>query len=160
LLCFLLVGGVGAALLVGALVVWQRLVRYRRQHFQARAAEREASQETDEAHTQQLHDKMRQAMQTLEQSPQLKQYKGLPLYAVPWYVLLGTSQSGKTTLLQSVANSFAPFAHPHASAATPTQDWDGWFFNTAIVLDTAGRYTYQAAGDQDSAPWHRFLQML
>jgi type VI secretion system protein ImpL len=160
LLCFLLVGGVGAALLVGALVVWQRLVRYRRQHFQARAAEREASQETDEAHTQQLHDKMRQAMQTLEQSPQLKQYKGLPLYAVPWYVLLGTSQSGKTTLLQSVANSFAPFAHPHASAGTPTQDCDWWFFNTAIVLDTAGRYTYQAAGDQDSAPWYRFLQML
>jgi type VI secretion system protein ImpL len=160
LLCVLLVGGVVAALLVGALVVRQSIVRYRQQRFRARAAEREAPQETDEAHNQQLQDKMRQAIQTLEQSPQLKQHKGLPLYAVPWYVLLGTSQSGKTTLLQSVANSFAPFVHPHASAGTPTQDCDWWFFNTAIVLDTAGRYTCQAAGNQDNAHWYRFLRML
>jgi type VI secretion system protein ImpL len=141
-------------------LVWQRIIRYRQQRFQARATERKAPQEPDEAHAQQLHDKMRQAMQTLEQSPQLKQYKGLPLYAVPWYVLLGTSQAGKTTLLQSVANSFAPFAHPRASTGTPTQDCDWWFFNSAIVLDTAGRYTSQATGAQDSADWYRFLRML
>lgn len=160
LLWLLLVGGVVTALLIGVWVVWQRLAQYRQQRFLARAAEGEAPQETDEAHTQQLHDKMRQAIQTLEQSPQLKQYKGLPLYAVPWYVLLGASQSGKTTLLQSVASSFAPFVQPHANTDMPTQDCDWWFFNTAIVLDTAGRYTCQAAGEQERAHWYRFLQML
>lgn len=160
LLCLLLVGGVVAALLVGALVVWPSLARYRPHRFLARTADREAPKDAAEARDQQLRDKMRQAIQTLEQSPQLKQHKELPLYAVPWYLLLGASQSGKTALLQSVATSFAPFAHPQASTGAPTQDCDWWFFNTAIVLDTAGRYTYPAAGDHDRAQWNRFLQML
>ena len=160
LLCLLLVGGVVAMLLVGARVVWQRLAQYRQRRFLARAADREAPEAGDEAHDQQLRDKMRQAIQTLEQSPQLKQHKGLPLYAIPWYLLIGASQSGKTALLQSVASSFAPFAQPHARPGTPTPDCDWWFFNTAIVLDTAGRYTCPAAGDQDRAQWYRFLQML
>ena len=161
LLSLLLIGGAVAMLLIGALVVWQSMARYRQQRFLARAAhDRETSEAADEAHDQQLRDKMRQAIETLEQSPQLKKHKGLPLYAVPWYLLIGASQSGKTTLLQSVANSFAPFVHPHASTDAPTQDCDWWFFNTAIVLDTAGRYTCPAAGDQDRARWYRFLQML
>ena len=108
----------------------------------------------------QLREKMQEAIRTLQQSPDLRKKGGLPLYAVPWYLLIGANQSGKTTLLRAVASSFPPFERPASSADAPTQNCDWWFFNTAIILDTAGSYAFPAKGERDSTQWFRFLQLL
>ena len=108
----------------------------------------------------QLHNKLLAAIQTLESSPDLRKKTGLPLYALPWYLLLGARQSGKTAILKGVANSFSPFVRPPLGISGPTQDCDWWFFNTAIILDTSGRYAFPAQVELDSGQWHRLLQLL
>ncbi len=102
---------------------------------------------------------MQEAVQTLAKSPDLRKQRGLPLYAVPWYLCIGASQSGKTTLLRGVATSFAPFAHPPSATIAPTQNCDWWFFNTAIILDTAGHYAFPK-NEVEHSRWYRFLRLL
>nr|WP_306806027.1 type VI secretion system membrane subunit TssM [Caballeronia sp. BR00000012568055] len=102
------------------------------------------------------------------------------LYRLPWYVLIGTSGSGKTTVLEysglsfPLADKFAP--GPHAQAqASPGAGWhanriggiggtrhcDWWFTDRAVMIDTAGRYTTQESDiAADSAAWHGFLSLL
>ena len=150
-------------LVAGLLVVliWL-LPRYRAKRFLAQLRSEDTKAPMDEVQEshRKLQEKLLGAIRTLENSPDLKRKEGLPLYALPWYLLLGASQAGKTTLLRSVANSFTPFVRPASSIDSPTQDCDWWFFNTAIVLDTTGRYAFPAQVERDSARWSRFLQLL
>jgi type VI secretion system protein ImpL len=160
---FLLLVAGGIAVLVGSITVLRELMtRSRERHFLTRLHPDDAPalQDEEAVSYRQLQEKMLNALGTLEKAPELKKTGGLPLYAVPWYLLLGASQSGKTALLRSVATIFVPFARPSAGANTPTENCDWWFFNTAIMLDTAGRYALHPKGERDSAQWYRFLQLL
>jgi type VI secretion system protein ImpL len=146
----------------GTRVLREFLAHYREQRFLTglRAADTAVPGEGVEDDQRKLREKMQEAIRTLQQSPDLRKQGGLPLYAVPWYLLIGPSQSGKTTLLRAVASSFPPFEGPTLSVDAPTQNCDWWFFNTAIVLDTAGSYALPTKGERDSTQWFRFLQLL
>jgi type VI secretion system protein ImpL len=156
-LMLLLVLAVG---LVVAVLWWRP--RYREQRFlaQLRAEDPKASPGDILQHHSQLRDKMLEAIRTLESSPELRRKGGSPLYALPWYLLIGARGSGKTALLGGVANRFPPFALSASAVQGPTQNCDWWFFNTAIILDTAGRYASPTAEGQDGAEWYRLLQLL
>lgn len=161
ILAILLVG-ISTVVLAGTKRIRESLARYREQRFlaQLQAQDKPGPEEGAEEEQRKLREKMQEAIRTLQRSPDLRQRGGIPLYAVPWYLLIGASQSGKTTLLRAVASSFAPFERPSSSADAPTQNCDWWFFNTAIVLDTAGSYAVPIKGERDSTQWFRFLQLL
>jgi type VI secretion system protein ImpL len=158
----ILLGGCIAVVVTGTRVLREFLAHYREQRFLMglRAEAQQVPEEGIEQEQRRLREKMQEAIRTVQQSPVLRQKGGLPLYAVPWYLLIGAQQSGKTTLLRSVASSFAPFERPSSSAEAPTQNCDWWFFNTAIILDTAGSYAFPVQGERDSTQWFRFLQLL
>lgn len=144
-------------LLVASLLViflWL-LPRYRERRFLARLASEDAKTPQDEvkASHRRLQGNMQQAIGTLQKN-------GRPLYDLPWYLLLGASQSGKTALLQGVAQHFSPFARPDAPTTGPTQDCDWWFFSTAIILDTAAAYAFPTEVGSAGSRWYRFLQLL
>ncbi|KXV04324.1 type VI secretion protein [Caballeronia megalochromosomata] len=101
------------------------------------------------------------------------------LYRLPWYVLIGASGSGKTTVLEYSGLSFPladKFATPASGQpASPGGGWhanriggvggtrhcDWWFTDRAVMIDTAGRYTTQESDlAADSAAWHGFLSLL
>jgi type VI secretion system protein ImpL len=159
---FLLLAAGGVAAIVRSIVALRSFIpRYRERRFLARLHpdDGQVPQDEEEESFRQLQAKLQEAIRTLEKAPDRRK-RGLALYATPWYLLIGASQSGKTTLLRGVANSFPPFARPPLSADTPTQNCDWWCFNTAIILDTAGRYALQTQGERDSAQWYRFLRLL
>ena len=154
-LLFLLAVGIIIAMLWG-------IPRYREKRFvdRLKSEDRKAPEDDAEQSRRQLRDKMLEAIRTLEHSPDLKQRGGLALYALPWYLLIGASQSGKTTLLQGVANLYAPFGRPSSSIGGSTQSCDWWFFNDAIILDTSGRYALPTQVERDRGQWYRFLRLL
>ncbi len=141
-------------------VLWV-LPRYRERRFleRLRSEDDKASDEVETSH-EQLREKMLDAIRTLKNSPELKRKGGLPLYTLPWYLLIGASQTGKTTLLRQVTQFFSPFAPSSSGAGGPTQNCDWWFFNTAIILDTSGRYAFPVEETRDGAGWYRFLRLL
>ncbi|VFQ44892.1 type VI secretion protein IcmF/TssM N-terminal domain-containing protein [Desulfoluna butyratoxydans] len=86
--------------------------------------------------------------------------KGDPLYVLPWYMVMGESGTGKSTAIENsglVTNLAQP---PRVSGVSGTRNCEWWFFNEAIVLDTAGRYATHQDESQDKREWHSFLKQL
>lgn len=86
--------------------------------------------------------------------------KGNPLYVLPWYMIFGESDSGKTTAVTSsrLTHILTDVGPVPGVSATKNCDW--WFFEEAIILDTAGRYAIPLDESRDKEEWERFLSLL
>lgn len=84
---------------------------------------------------------------------------GMDLYTLPWYLLIGEPQSGKSTTLRNSGLEF-PVGTESLSGAGGTRNCDWWFTNEAVILDTAGRFTFQEKSAPDAGEWKSFLKML
>lgn len=82
-------------------------------------------------------------------------------YQLPWIVMLGTKEGGKSSILQSL-DLDRPIGRPHfndESGDNPLCDW--WFYDHGIVLDLDGKLILdktQAASDEEN--WQQFLNLL
>ncbi|MEE4709109.1 type VI secretion protein IcmF/TssM N-terminal domain-containing protein [Pseudomonas alliivorans] len=78
------------------------------------------------------------------------------LYDLPWYLVIGMSAAGKTSLLtrSGLSASIASSANEHQSG---TQHCDWYFSPEAVMIDTAGRYLRD---DQSASEFAGFLRML
>jgi type VI secretion system protein ImpL len=105
-----------------------------------------------------MQDKWREAIATLRRSRLRAQ--GNPLYALPWYLLLGEPGAGKTTMIQN-SGLFSPVTEVGPTPGIAgTRDFDWWFLDKAIILDTAGRYAIPQDAQRDTEEWRRFLTNL
>ncbi len=86
------------------------------------------------------------------------------IYQLPWYLIIGSPGSGKTTALVNSGLDFPladKFGKGSIRGVGGTRNCDWWFTDQAVMLDTAGRYTTQESdAQQDSAAWRGFLQLL
>ena len=158
---FLLLGLLGIA--VGALFLRKLLLRRREQRFvQQVIAQDEAQLQSlagkEKETFRELQDRWREAVETLQRSHLRKQ--GNPLYVLPWYLVIGESGSGKTTAIESarLSSPFADFRKTSGLAGTRNCDW--WFFEQAVILDTAGRYAVPVDEGRDKEEWQKFLNLL
>ncbi len=107
-----------------------------------------------------LKEKMNEAISSLKSSELGARYRGnAALYALPWYMIIGPSAAGKSTLLRQSGLHF-PYANDddvHIKGYGGTRNCDWWFSDQAVFLDTAGRYTTE---DDDRDEWLSFLVML
>jgi type VI secretion system protein ImpL len=159
--CFLVLVLLG--LWAGALFLRKLLARRREQHSVQQVIEQDDAQLKDlsgqeQSQFKELQQSWKEAVETLRRS-HLKQ-QGNPLYVLPWYLVMGESGSGKTTAISSARLS-SPFAEVHqARGISGTRNCDWWFFDQAILLDTAGRYSIPADSARDNEEWQKFLSLL
>jgi type VI secretion system protein ImpL len=158
---FILLGLLGLAL--GFVLLKKIFIRRRERRFVQQVIEQDDAYRTtlsdkDKEGAKELQEKWKQAMAALRRS-HLKKY-GNPLYVLPWYLVIGESGSGKTTAIQSAGLS-SPFAEvSRTSGISGTRNCDWWFFEQAIVLDTAGRYAIPVDEGRDKDEWQKFLGLL
>ncbi|MEJ0018302.1 MAG: type VI secretion system membrane subunit TssM [Acetobacteraceae bacterium] len=86
------------------------------------------------------------------------------LYEQPWYAIIGPPGAGKTTALLNAGLTF-PLAAEMGQGAVAgvggTRMCDWWFTESAVLIDTAGRYTTQDSDTAvDRAGWQAFLGLL
>jgi type VI secretion system protein ImpL len=158
---FILIGIVGLSL-VGVILkkIW---LKRREQQFVNQVIEQDnhylkqmGSKEKETS--QELQFKWKEAVDALKKS-HLKKY-GNPLYVLPWYMIIGESGSGKTTAIQSARLS-SPFADVNRiSGISGTRNCDWWFFEQAVLVDTAGRYAIPIDEGRDKEEWQKFLFLL
>ena len=105
-----------------------------------------------------LQEGWRTALDTLRHS-NLKKL-GNPLYVLPWYLVIGESGSGKSTSLNSarLASPIRDLGRIQGISATKQCEW--WFFEQAVVIDSAGRYAMPINEGQDKDEWQKFLSLL
>jgi type VI secretion system protein ImpL len=158
---FVLLGLAGVVLAV--LVLRKFMSRRREQMFVQQviaqdesAYQRMAPKEQDAA--KELQARWKEAIEALRKS-HLRKF-GNPLYVLPWYMIIGESGSGKTTAIQSARLS-SPFAEvTRTSGISGTRNCDWWFFEQAILIDTAGRYAVPVDAGRDKDEWEKFLNLL
>lgn len=106
-----------------------------------------------------LKQKMQRAVASLRSS-ELGVGRGASvLYSLPWYMVIGPSAAGKTTLLRNSGLKF-PLASDEDVRVTGyggTRNCDWWFSDQAVIIDTAGRYTTEV---NDQKEWVAFLNIL
>ena len=96
------------------------------------------------------------AIESLKKSKLGKGHSGkAALYALPWYMFIGPPAAGKTTAIRNSGLEFPSGSDIKGIGGTRNCDW--FFSNSAILLDTAGRYTTE---DEDRQEWHAFLDIL
>ncbi|MBW2591940.1 MAG: type VI secretion system protein ImpL [Deltaproteobacteria bacterium] len=158
---FILVGLGG--LWVGLILIKKIMLRRREQHFVNQVINQDESyiqnlgaDKKDSAL--ELQQRWKEAMEALRKS-HLKKL-GNPLYVLPWYLVIGESGSGKTTAIKSARLS-SPFAEvTRTSGISGTRNCDWWFFEQAILIDTAGRYAIPVDEGHDRDEWQKFLSQL
>jgi hypothetical protein len=85
---------------------------------------------------------------------------GKDLYSLPWYVVVGESESGKTEMLRRSEIGFPDKLQDRWQGSGGTLSMHWWFTNKAVILDTAGRLFVSEGGDAGQNQWTNFLQML
>ncbi len=160
--CFFIAAGI-IGIFLGALFVRKLLLRKKEQKFvsQIIAQDNSALQSKDKQDreiSREMQEKWKEAMESLKKS-HLK-HQGNPLYVLPWYMIIGKSGTGKTTAIKSadLSSSFSEVSSVSGISGTRNCDW--WFFEQAILIDTAGRYAIPVDGDRDMDEWQKFLGLL
>lgn len=158
---FVLIGLLGVGL--GIILMRKIWVRRREQKFVHQIIEQdEANRQhltvNEQDASKELQARWKEAIEALRHS-HLRKY-GNPLYVLPWYMVIGESGSGKTTAIQSARLS-SPFAEvSRTSGISGTRNCDWWFFEQAILIDTAGRYAVPVDEGRDKDEWQKFLTLL
>ena len=154
--------GLFASVVTGAFFLRKIQARRKEQAFvqqviqqdQARISAMSAREQTQEK---ELQERWKEAIASLQGSHLRKQ--GNPLYVLPWYMVIGESGSGKTTSISSARlSTFSDVNRVSGISGTRNCDW--WFFEQAILLDTAGRYAMPVDQGKDKEEWQQFLSLL
>ncbi|HEB67818.1 MAG TPA: type VI secretion system membrane subunit TssM, partial [Gammaproteobacteria bacterium] len=153
---------IGAIVLIAVLylLIGWWVARSRGEKFRKELEAQGEADESRQAEIQALKEKMDEAVASLKTSGLGVKHRGnAALYALPWYMIIGPSAAGKSTLLR---NSGLHFPYSHADDIDirgfgGTRNCDWWFSDEAVILDTAGRYTTE---ENDREEWQAFLGLL
>lgn len=105
----------------------------------------------------QFKQQLTEAIDALKKSKLGKERSGkAALYALPWYMFIGPPGAGKTTAIEHSGLEF-PFGADRIRGVGGTRNCDWFFSSSAILLDTAGRFTTE---DEDREEWLAFLDTL
>ncbi len=147
------IGGIGAALVVLTAGVW--LYRRRRRKAFGRELELQTAGPTRREEAEREREYKRKWLRGVEQ---LKA-SGKTLYDLPWYVLIGEPAGGKTMTLINSGMDF-PLGKEELPGFGGTRNYNWWFTNDAVILDTAGRLVFEQEGTTDKKEWEEFLRTL
>ena len=110
------------------------------------------------------------AMKTISDNWLGNSYQRRTHYALPWYVVMGLPNSGKTSFIAESDLKF-PLAHffgqENYKKIEPTNDVDYWVTDDAVLFDLAGKivthsktHASEHVIDVNASIWHSFLELL
>ena len=148
----LIILGIGVALaVVIILLIW--MFRRKRSKQLSGALESQGPTRGDIAEQERLYrEKFRGKLTELRTN-------GLSVYRLPWFVLLGEPGCGKTASLIHSGLDF-PLGKDEVPGFGGTRNYNWWFTNDAVILDTAGRISFQEEGTTDRVEWEYFLKLI
>ncbi|CAO5674519.1 MAG: hypothetical protein HEEMFOPI_00074 [Holosporales bacterium] len=80
-------------------------------------------------------------------------------YRLPWYLLIGAEESGKSGLMEG-SNLNLPVGAPNFGEEAKRADCRWWFLNRGVVLDIKGKYLINARGTGSNENGWRSLLIL
>lgn len=142
-----------------ALLLWVLFAQDREKRVERGTEEDEAVAARDErsrarSQLEALEERFRRALAEIRRS----QRGPRGIYQNPWYLVLGETGSGKSSLVKNsgleLPAKFAGFV-----SNGPTENCEWWIMNEAVLLDTAGRYA-EVLDTDGRKEWRRLLKLL
>ena len=150
----------GMAVVLSIIVWWSmRLGQQRSAALHRPSKDPQPSMQAARSRFHLFQSKMDEVIQTLEGTAKGRQRRNA-LHTRPWYLVIGASASGKTSLLEGLARLTPPVTRPPAPYAKAMSDCNWWVFPTAAFLDTCGRYTSSIPQTPEYDEWCRMLKFL
>jgi type VI secretion system protein ImpL len=151
-------------LIVCAVYVFVIVLRHlRRVHIERnletlvhREVDRSLSPKSDFRDQQVLRDRLKHAITMLRADRSAGGGGSSALFELPWYLVIGQSAAGKTSLLTRSGLSVSS-ASGQTADESGTRHCDWYFSSEAVLIDTAGRYL---AEDSAASEFTAFLQLL
>lgn len=108
-----------------------------------------------------LRDKLKKAVRVVTRS-NFYGTGGRSRYSLPWYLVLGTENCGKTSLLLNSGLAFPlnEQADRHLYRLRPTERCETLFANQAVFIDTPGSYTAARPPSEAHGLWQLLLRRL
>lgn len=156
--------GIVGVLLLGIIVLGITFMRANRSSDKIEDAIKQQAQQQfiaarpdNQAEIQDLQEQLERAIEQLKQSKLGGGKRGrAALYALPWYMFIGPPGAGKTTAITNSGLNF-PLGTDRVRGVGGTRNCDWFFTDSAILLDTAGRYMTE---QEDTEEWLAFLDTL
>ncbi|RMF85806.1 MAG: hypothetical protein D6744_00800 [Planctomycetota bacterium] len=148
----LLIAGIGLVLF---LLIWgiRRLIWGKKSSQLAGALESQGPTRGDIAEQEQIYrEKFRNKLAELKTN-------GLSVYKLPWFMLIGEPGCGKTASLIHSGLDF-PLGKDEVPGFGGTRNYNWWFTNEAVILDTAGRIAFHEEGTTDKVEWEYFCKLI
>lgn len=150
---WLLIIGGAVLLVVGIIWLIRKFMLNKKGGQLAGALESQGPSRGDIAEQEQIYrEKFRKKLQELKR-------EGHSVYKLPWFILMGEPGCGKTASLIHSGLDF-PFGKDEVPGFGGTRNYNWWFTNEAIILDTAGRIAFHEEGTSDRPEWEYFLKLL
>ncbi len=154
---------IGMALFTACCLLWLVMrqygrIRTERNLEQLLSVEVDREQQSSEFRDAQvLRERFQHAVKLLRASPEAGGGGAAALSELPWYLVIGLSASGKTSLLTRAGLSARVAGGQVLGVDSGTQHCDWYFSPQAVLIDTAGRYL---SDDQAAQEFTGFLKLL
>lgn len=143
-------------------VSWRSTRRRKREQDSDDGQERLRREEQVDEEQRELHTRFKEALHTLKSTSLYQGHSERWRQELPWYLLLGPQGSGKTSLLDFSGLDF-PLNQIERKLTRDTKGtrYCNWYFaEHGVLIDTAGRYLSQSAGEVDHRAWQTLLGLL
>ncbi len=153
------IGG-GIITLVLAYVLLRRILTFRRRHAQIKSVVTldSVAIHTHQADSTLIKNRWDRAISIIRATYLGR--VGNPLYALPWYMVMGKSGSGKSSSIEFAGLRAMQTDVGSEGNSVSTRNCNWYFFNEAIIMDTAGRYAIPENDIVDNEEWEVFLTNL
>lgn len=143
-------------------VSWRSGVRKKAVEDSEAGQERIHRDELIDQEHKELHERFKDAMRTLKSSSLYRGRSERWRNDLPWYLLIGPPDSGKTSLLDFSGLEFPlnKMGRKLTRDTVGTRHCDWYFAEHGVLIDTAGRYLTQAAAEVDASAWSTLLGLL
>lgn len=146
------------SLIYGLVVLTRKVISHRREKKFIESMLNTSGGKNEKRSSSELAERWRETVDELRKSD--LRHRGNPLYVLPWYMLIGESGSGKTTAIKNSRLSSNYASQKRVAGVAGTRNCDWWFFEQAIIVDTAGRYAIPQDEAHDKDEWKEFLRHL
>ncbi|RXJ93903.1 type VI secretion system membrane subunit TssM [Malaciobacter molluscorum] len=109
-----------------------------------------------------LKNKFKEAIKIIKKSSLYKN-KRRAKYELPWYLVLGDKNEGKTTLLESSGLSFPLNVNYDTKSVVEesnSQNFQWFYAEHSIFIDVPGNYIEQKENKEDPFVWEKFLNLF
>lgn len=109
-----------------------------------------------------LKSKFKEATKIIKKSSLYKN-KRKAKYELPWYLVLGNSNEGKTTLLESSGLEFPlniDYSKKEILEEKSSNSFEWYFTEQSVFIDVPGNYIEQTKNPEDGVVWKEFLKLF